>query len=175
MFDAHHHETLQSLRRRLFGYACALSRELADAEDLYQDAMVRAMAAASVPRDSRAFRVWMFRLMRNLWIDRLRREGLRAGLIDPEVEPEAQPGPGGEESLVNVLLVRAAFQRLSKDHRDVLALVDIAGFSYEETAELLETPRGTVMSRISRARAALAAQLQDAAVVPFPARRGGRR
>ncbi len=168
MFDDRHHETLQSLRRRLFGYACALSRTTEDAEDLYQDALVRAMAARSVPNDARAFRVWMFRLIRNLWIDRLRREHRRGELIDAEAEPEEQPGPGDEETLVDVLLVRQAFLRLSKDHRDVLALVDIAGFSYDETADLLETPRGTVMSRISRARAALAAQLRAAPVIPFP-------
>ena len=168
MFDDRHHETLHSLRRRLFGYACALSRRIEDAEDLYQDAIVRAMGARSVPRDSVAFRVWMFRLIRNLWIDRLRRDSRQSGFIDSEAEAEAQPAPGDEESLVDVLLVRQAFLRLSKDHRDVLALVDIAGFSYDETAELLETPRGTVMSRISRARAALAAQLRQSNVVPFP-------
>jgi RNA polymerase sigma-70 factor, ECF subfamily len=71
--------TLHSLRRRLFGYACALSRRVEDAEDLYQDALVRAMAAPSVPRDGVAFRVWMFRLIRNLWIDRLRRESPQPG------------------------------------------------------------------------------------------------
>lgn len=168
MFDAQHHETLKALRRRLFGYACALARTHEDAEDLFQDAMVRAMAAREVPRDSIAFRVWMFRLMRNLWIDALRRESRRAGLIDAEVETEDLPAPGGSDAVIDVLLVRQAFRQLSPDHREVLALVDIAGFSYEETAQLLDLPRGTVMSRISRARAALGARLRAGQVVPFP-------
>jgi RNA polymerase sigma-70 factor, ECF subfamily len=126
------------------------------------------MAATSVPRDGIAFRVWMFRLIRNLWIDRMRRERRQAGMVDAEVED--LPAPGDADSVIDVLLVRQAFRRLSHDHREVLALVDIAGFSYDETAELLDTPRGTVMSRISRARAALAAQLSAGQVVPFPRR-----
>ncbi len=170
MFDDFTHATLHSLRRRLFGYACALCRRVEDAEDLYQDALVRAMAASSVPRDATAFRVWMFRLIRNLWIDRLRRESRQAGLIDTEADAEDQPAPGGADSVIDVLLVRQAFQRLSGDHREVLALVDIAGFSYDEAAELLDVPKGTVMSRISRARAALAGQLNAGQVVPFPRR-----
>ena len=172
MFDDQHHEALHSLRRRLFGYACALLRRLEDAEDLYQDALVRAMAAPSVPRDGVAFRVWMFRLIRNLWIDRLRRESRQAGLIALEVEAEELPGPGDPDSMIDVLLVRQGFRRLSTAHREVLALVDIAGFSYDETAEFLDIPRGTVMSRISRARAALHAHLSAGQVVPFPRRAG---
>jgi RNA polymerase sigma-70 factor, ECF subfamily len=175
VFEDRHHQALHALRRRLFGYAFALSRDTTDAEDLYQDAIVRAMCARSVPRDSVAFRVWMFRLIRNLWIDRLRRESRRGALIDTAIEVEAQPAPGGEDSLLDVLLVRRAFRCLSKDHRDVLALVDVAGFSYAETAHLLELPRGTVMSRISRARSALAAQLQAGPAVPLPRRTERRR
>lgn len=175
MFEERHHQALHALRRRLFGYAFALSRDSTDAEDLYQDAIVRAMCARSVPQDSVAFRVWMFRLIRNLWIDRLRRESRLGALMDPATEAEAQPAPGGEDSLLDVLLVRQAFHRLSKNHRDVLALVDVVGFSYDETAQLLALPRGTVMSRISRARSALAAQLQAGPAVPFPRRTERRR
>lgn len=73
--------------------------------------------------------------------------------------------------MVNRLAVRQAFMQLGKDHRDVLALVDIGGFSYDETAMMLSIPRGTVMSRVSRARAALMRGLSDDKVVPFPTRR----
>jgi RNA polymerase sigma-70 factor (ECF subfamily) len=79
---------------------------------------------------------------------------------------------GGEDRVVNQLAVRQAFLLLSKDHRDVLALVDIAGFSYDEAATLLDIPRGTIMSRVSRARSALARQLAQGAVVGLPLRRG---
>jgi RNA polymerase sigma-70 factor, ECF subfamily len=168
MFDDHHHDAVQALRHRLFGYACALCRRREDAEDLVQDALVRAMAAPAVPHDTTAFRVWMFRLIRNLWIDRLRRERRHAGHVDTEVDE--LPGPGGAENMIDVLLVRQAFRRLTGAHREVLALVDIAGFSYDESADILDIPRGTVMSRISRARAALACQLSAGQVVPFPRR-----
>ena len=169
--DTTHHTWLQSLRQRLFGYAHALCRDTATAEDLYQDAMLRALSARSVPTDPTAFRVWMFRLMRNLWIDRLRRSDPAFSLSDlPET---AAPASGGEQSVVNRLAVQQAFMALDKIHRDVLALVDIGGFSYDEAAELLDIPKGTVMSRVSRARAALCRLLaEDRQITALPLARG---
>ncbi|MFN3954812.1 MAG: RNA polymerase sigma factor [Pararhodobacter sp.] len=162
------------MRRNLFGYACALCADTASAEDLYQDAVVRAMSAANPPREPLRYRLWMFRLLRNLWIDRLRRERrLDELMADPVLGMQEETAiTGGEDCVVNRLAVRQAFMLLSKAHRDVLALVDIGGFSYDETAELLELPRGTVMSRISRARAAMARHLAEAPVVALPLRRG---
>lgn len=157
----HHgrHARLAELRQRLFGYAWALSRDTADAEDLYQDAMVRALAAATAPEDLSAFRVWMFRLMRNLWIDRLRASDPAFSLDD--LADADTPSVGSEQSVVNRLAVQQAFMALDKIHRDVLALVDVGGFSYDETASLLDIPVGTVMSRVSRARTALCRLLSD--------------
>lgn len=174
--DQTHHGWLQDLRQRLFGYAHALCRDTATAEDLYQDAMLRALSARSAPADRTAFRVWMFRLMRNLWIDRLRRDDPACSLTDlPET---AAPSSGGEQAVVNRLAVQQAFMMLDKIHRDVLALVDIGGFSYDETSELLDIPQGTVMSRVSRARAALCRKLGDdpqVAALPLDRRATGLR
>ncbi len=75
-----------------------------------------------------------------------------------------------ESVVVNRLAVRTAFMTLSREHRDVLALVDIAGFSYEETAEMVGVPRGTVMSRVSRARQNLARLLAAPQITAFPGR-----
>lgn len=173
MFDAQHQAWLEEMRRKLFGYACALCTDTASAEDLYQDAMLRAMAAPNPPDDPRRYRLWMFRLLRNLWIDGLRRERRLDELLnDPALAaPDEARITGGEQSAVNRLAVRQAFMQLSKAHRDVLALVDIGGFSYDEAAELLDLPRGTVMSRISRARSAMASILADVPVVALPLRR----
>lgn len=168
------HKQLAELQQRLFGYAWALTRNTADAEDLYQDAILRALAAASAPEDRTAFRVWMFRIMRNLWIDRLRAHNSAISL-DDLVEADT-PSSGAENSVVNRLAVQQAFFALDKIHRDVLALVDIGGFSYEESSELLEIPIGTVMSRVSRARNALCRLLaENPQVVTLPlARRKAR-
>ena len=174
MFDDQHHAWLHGFRRNLFGYACALSSDTASAEDLYQDALVRAMAARAVPAEAISFRVWMFRLLRNLWIDNLRaRQRMQVALDEQAgVDYDTNGMTGGEDRVVNQLAVRQAFLMISKDHRDVLALVDIAGFSYDEAAQLLDLPRGTVMSRVSRARSALARALSQGAVVGLPLRRG---
>ena len=174
MFEQRHHDALLEMRRRLFGYACALSPDIASAEDLYQDAVLRAMSARKVPEDPAAFRVWLFRLLRNLWIDRLRASGRLPDLTQEEMlDAASEQTP--EDTVVNRLAVRQAFMTLSKPHRDVLALVDIAGFSYAEAAEILDTPSGTIMSRVSRARSTLAKRLsEDDKVVALPQSRQAR-
>lgn len=174
MFTRQHHDWLHGFHRNLFSYGCALSTQTAAAEDLYHDALVRAMSAKCVPREQTAFRVWMFRLLRNLWIDGLRAEARRKDHAQCESQSDwdGRRSTGGEDVVVNRLAVRQAFMQLGKDHRDVLALVDIGGFSYEETAMMLSIPSGTVMSRVARARAALLQSLSDDQVVAFPTRRG---
>lgn len=77
--------------------------------------------------------------------------------------------------LVDAFSVRQAFTRLSTEHREILALVDISGFSYEEVATMIAVPKGTVMSRVSRARRALASHLGDANVVALAPHREGRK
>jgi RNA polymerase sigma-70 factor (ECF subfamily) len=173
VFTRQHHDWLRGFNRNLFSYGCALSTQTAAAEDLYQEALVRAMSARSVPSEQTAFRVWMFRILRNLWIDGLRADA-RTKLHARSESESAWDGlwsTAGEDVVVNRLAVRQAFMQLGKDHRDVLALVDIAGFTYEETATMLSIPRGTVMSRVARARAALVRSLSDEQVVAFPTRR----
>jgi RNA polymerase sigma-70 factor (ECF subfamily) len=170
VFQEHHHEWLRTIHRNLFGYARALCSEAA--EDVYQEALVRAMTAKSVPAEPAKFRIWMFQVLRNLWIDHLRaRTRLQGYVTSDEIrEEEARTYVDGEDAIVNRLAVREAFMQLSRDHREVLALVDIGGFSYEEAGVLLSIPRGTVMSRVSRARAALMDRLASDVVIPFPKR-----
>jgi len=169
VFREQHHEWLRGFRRNLFTYSCALCTHAAAAEDLYHDALLRAMVAKSVPTDATAFRVWMFRLLRNLWIDGVRAEAREKvhARTQQAGDGEERWVTGGEDAVVNRIAVRQAFMQLAKDHRDVLALVDIGGFSYEETGMLLSIPKGTVMSRVARARAALACALSDDQVVAF--------
>jgi len=109
--------------------------------------------------------------MRNLWIDKLRAEG-RLPEFDDTTEIDDLSATRGDDLVVNAIAVRQAFQRLSKAHRDILALVDICGFSYADAAEMLEVPTGTIMSRISRARTALTKLMQDEVkIISLPLRR----
>jgi RNA polymerase sigma-70 factor (ECF subfamily) len=171
MLDKTQQNVMLEMRRKLFGYACALSRDISSAEDLYQETMLRAMSAAHAPDDEVACRVWMFKIMRNLWIDTLRAEG-RLPVFDDTTEIDDVSVTTGEDLVVNALAVRQAFGNLSKAHRDILALVDICGFSYADAAKMLDVPTGTIMSRISRARAALAKQMQDEVqIISLPLRR----
>ena len=78
------------------------------------------------------------------------------------------------DRMIDALTVRIAFQRLQATQREIIGLVDVVGFSYVEVADLLEIPIGTVMSRLSRARAALAHAVTDTNIVPMPQRIGQR-
>lgn len=176
MFDDVHGKMLKAIGKGLFGYAYALTRDKDRAADLYQDCLVRAISRDKIPGDERAFRAWLFTILRNLWIDQLRSlRRQKSGEDELEAESDTLPSPSFEDVVVNQLAVRQAFLQLSQDHRDVLALVDIGGFSYEETASMLDVNRGTIMSRVSRARAQLARILSDAQVVSFPVTKRGRR
>lgn len=158
------HRRLLALWPRLFGYALSLAQVRDQAEDLLQEAAVRALAAAAVPRDERAFAVWCFTILRHAWIDRLRRQRIVVFEPLPE-EPTgdeaAQPleYPFAAERLQDKLALREALGRLPSHHREVLLLVDLAGFSYREVSDVLGVPLGTVMSRVSRARRQLLAVL----------------
>ncbi|HCL67116.1 MAG TPA: RNA polymerase sigma factor [Rhizobium sp.] len=177
MFTPDHWAMLHAMSRRLTGYAFALTRDRDKAGDLIQNAIVRAMESRKVPNDDAAFRAWITRIVRNLWIDDHRTQ-LRQDAWMSRSHPDGADIPSdlpSEDLILNRMVIRQAFFALGADHRDVLALVDIAGFSYDEAAKLLDVNRGTIMSRVSRARERLLRQLSDEGVVPFrasAARRG---
>lgn len=174
LFRRRRRELFLSHRPRLVAYARAVCGESDLAAELVQDCAVRVLDAKKVPADEPAFRSWLFKIVRNLWLDRVRRQSVRSEIPIDEIDNEPRALVPAEALLVNQLAVRLAFETLSARHRDVLALVDVAGFSYQETAALLGVPAGTVMSRVSRARGALAALLRQDNVVDLPVRRSGR-
>ena len=139
-----------------FNYARWLTRNDTDAEDVVQDACVRAIRYFSSLRDDDA-RAWLFTIVRNAWYSRVSRkanvaEGTR--LNDGQDErPDNALDP--EERLLQqhtVGLVRAALEQLPVDFREVIVLREIEGLSYKEIAEVAGVPVGTVMSRLARAR-----------------------
>ena len=139
-----------------FNYARWLTRNDADAEDVVQDACVRAMRFLSSLRDDDG-RVWLFTIVRNTWYSRLsRRAHVATGspLKDGQDQwPDTALDP--EERLLQqhtVALVRAALDQLPVDFREVIVLREIEGLSYKEIAAVVGVPIGTVMSRLARAR-----------------------
>ena len=139
-----------------FNYARWLTRNEADAEDVVQDACVRAMRFFSSLRDDDA-RAWLFTIVRNAWYSRVSRkanvsEGTRLN-DGQDQRPDNALDP--EERLLQqhtVGLVRAALEQLPVDFREAIVLREIEGLSYREIAEVAGVPIGTVMSRLARAR-----------------------
>lgn len=159
---------------RLFGYAISLSQDREQARDLVQDCAVRACAAARVPGDEAAFRAWLFRILRNAFIDGQRQRDVAAAAIEPD--PPVEAAWRGDDRMISVLTVRLGMEKLSPAHREVIALVDIGGFSYLEAGTILGVAMGTVMSRLSRARGALLEAIDEGRVrtLQAPARRAAK-
>jgi RNA polymerase sigma-70 factor, ECF subfamily len=144
-----------------------LTRDAADAEDLVQDTLVRAFRA--IDRfDGRYPRAWLLTILRNTHVNRLRKR--RPDLLEDELAQRlpARGADGREDGTSERALhgsfdplVRNALAALSANHRAVIALVDLDGLTYQEAAEMLEVPVGTVMSRLHRARRKVREQLED--------------
>lgn len=158
----------------LFGVALALTGDRGLAEDLVQETALKALSARRVPHEGSGFRAWLFRILRNAAVDAQRR-GRWMAPTDPEEVAERLDGgqvlAAAGDALADVLTVRFALTRLKPSHREIIGLVDIAGLGYCEAAELLGIPPGTVMSRISRARATLANEIAGSNVLPLAAAR----
>ena len=140
-------------RLRRYAHALAGSRE--DADDLVQDTLERAWARAALWRGVVDMRAWLFGIMHNLHVDRLRKGRLATVPIDAQT-PEESVAPAQDERLA-VRDLQAALDRLPADQREVLLLVALEEMSYADIARTLGIPIGTVMSRLSRGRERLRA------------------
>lgn len=151
---------LVALLPRLRRFAISLARNAADADDLVQEACIRAIASAADWDAGKGLDRWVFRILRNLWISETRKRQVRLGTghIDASDTDELRHEATGEGHLAATeLLGRLA--ALPEGYAEVLLLVAVEGYSYGEAAQLLDIPQGTVMSRIHRARQILADQL----------------
>lgn len=173
MANSARHDQLAMLRPHLVAYARAIGAQTADAEDLVQEAILRALSASTAPAAPEDLRPWMFRVIRNLHLDERRKLKVRA-------EYSARQERFSEERLtvrtdpLASILVRQALGALTSDHREILFLVDVMEMRYSEAADVLGVPEGTVMSRVSRARRAMLDQLSRTNVEPLRSRRGQR-
>jgi RNA polymerase sigma-70 factor (ECF subfamily) len=146
---------MHALRR----YATVLVGNHADADDLVQESLKRALIYLDGDREIKNLRAYLFTILHNVRNDALKKKA-RAGTQVPVEDVPLVSGETSQSDRLACSQVMQAIQRLSEEHRQVLLQVGVEGMSYRETAEILDLPIGTVMSRLNRARTALREVLQ---------------
>lgn len=145
-------EDLAAHLPRLRRYARALTGDRFLADDLVQDTLERALTKFFLWRKTGRLESWLLTIMHNVFINQVKTRANRPPetvLDDMAVEPATR---AGQNDRLEVRDLDSALSRLPPDQREVLLLVTLEEFSYEETAAILDVPVGTVMSRLSRAR-----------------------
>jgi RNA polymerase sigma-70 factor (ECF subfamily) len=158
-------DELIALLPRLRRFAHALTRSSADADDLCQVAIERALKARDQWQPGTRLDSWMYRIMRNCWIDTTRARSRHAETFVDE-EAGLSVGDAGDraiEAVVELGQVGRAMRSLPDEQREAVALVLIEGLAYKEAATILDIPMGTLTSRLVRGREALLALLGEAA------------
>jgi len=148
-------EQLPRLRR----FAYWLTRDPAGADDLVQSTLERALSRWNSRRDATALKPWLFAILHRQFLSARRRSRRYATLLErfQATEPAEQPSAEREATAQSALKV---LEELPSEQRSLLLWVSVEGLSYQEVAEILEIPIGTVMSRLSRARQALRRSLE---------------
>jgi RNA polymerase sigma-70 factor (ECF subfamily) len=147
----------------LFGFAMALSRDRATAEDLVQETYLRALAARRKAPPEENLKGWLFTILHNVWRNERRRRRPDALDAAPDL---AERIPASGEDPQQALdrketrdRLRRAIEGLPEPFREVVLLRCVEGFSYQQVAQIVGCPAGTVMSRLARARALLRVSL----------------
>ncbi len=153
---------LAALLPRLRRFARSITFHREDADDLVQVAVERALGRSEQFTEGTRLDSWMFRIVKNAWIDEVRSRVRRDQVFAPQEEGE-QVGDDSAEAHQQRLAVQKAMSLLSEEHRLVVGLVLVDGMSYKDAAEALEIPIGTLTSRLARAREALQKLLSDEA------------
>jgi len=161
----------------MYGVACRLTRNPTEAEDLVQDALVKAMRARDQFNTGTNLKAWMFRILTNTFINKYRRGGLERSVLEG---PDADPLVDGWVSASTMRQLRdpeqmalrpivesevgRALDALPAEFKLAVVLCDVEEFSYEEIAEIMGCPIGTVMSRLHRGRKLLQKSLYSHAL-----------
>ncbi len=151
-------DALLALLPRLRRFARVLTGNFADADDVVQACLEKAMANLDQWQPGTRLDAWVFRIARNHWVDDRRRAHNRKAHDDigDMLDLAGDDGVAVAEASAEARMVRAAVDALPAEQRDVVNLVMLEEYSYREAADMLGVPIGTVMSRLSRAKAALA-------------------
>lgn len=169
--------SVERLMDRMYAAAMRFTRNATDAEDLMADSLLKAWKCFTTLEDRARFDGWMMRILSNTYISRWRRQKTHDTIFDDELctndlddthslyarlhQPFLLWFGTPEQAFLNSLLredINRALDSLADGYRVVVLMVEVMGFSYEETAKSLEVPVGTVRSRLNRARR----QLQQA-------------
>jgi RNA polymerase sigma-70 factor (ECF subfamily) len=153
---------IAALLPRLRRFARSITFHREDADDVVQIAVERALTRAEQWQPGTRLDSWMFRIVKNAWIDEVRSRARRDQLFAPEEEGE-HVGDDTAAAHQQRMAVEKAMSLLSEDHRMVIGLVLVDGLPYKEAAEVLDIPMGTLTSRLARAREALQELLSDRA------------
>ena len=161
----------------LYAVACRLTKVPLDAEDLVQDALVKAMRARRQYQPGTNLKAWLFKILTNTFINKYRRGGLERVVLDG---PDADPLADGWVSAASMRSLRdaesqalrpilqeeilRALDELPEEFRLAVVLSDVEELSYKEIADVMDCPVGTVMSRLHRGRRLLQKRLYDHAV-----------
>lgn len=154
----------------LYSYAMVLTRNPAEAEDLVQETYVRALKAIERLRTDSNMKSWLFTILRNIWLNQLRRRRTGPEMIEMDVD-ESTADIAVDTSKDPLALyvskmeheqVREAIEQLPVEHREIILLREYEELSYQEIASVLGCPAGTVMSRLGRARSKLRTLLSAA-------------
>ncbi|MDR3516998.1 MAG: sigma-70 family RNA polymerase sigma factor [Azospirillaceae bacterium] len=148
---------IASLRR----YSRALVRERADADDLVQETLARAVAHADQFKQGTNLRAWLFTIMHNVHVNQVRQKASRPGDVPVEDVELLLVSPARQEMQVELRDVARIIDTLPEEQRQVLLLVTLEGLKYDEVATMLGVPIGTVMSRLSRARESIRLKMGD--------------
>ena len=159
---------------QLYGAALRMTRNSSDAEDLVQDTYMKAFAAFNQYQDGTNLKAWLYRILTNTFINSYRKKQRQPMQADSDSVEDWQLHraashdsvglPSAEDFALDSLPdseIKSALQELSEDRRLAVYLADVEGFSYKEIAEIMDTPLGTVMSRLHRGRAQLRELLAD--------------
>lgn len=152
-----------ALLPRLRRFAAGLARDPADADDLCQMTIERALRSRDQWRPGTRLDSWMYRIMRNMWIDEARARSRRGKTFVDEEQGLAVGADGGQEALHALGDIDRALARLPDEQREAVLLVMVEGWSYREAAEIIGCPVGTLNSRLVRGRDALLALLGEPA------------
>lgn len=156
----------------LYNFALRLAAEPNDAEDLVQDTIVKAYRFFSSYEKGTNAKAWLFRILKNSYINNYRKQSKRPSEVDfdevssfyESIRAERTETSDLEEKMFSELIdddLTRALNRLPEDFRTVVLLCDVESFTYEEIANMLDVPIGTIRSRLHRGRNLLKVELMD--------------
>jgi RNA polymerase sigma-70 factor (ECF subfamily) len=148
---------------KLRKFASKLTRNVSEAEDLLQSTLLRALEKKDYFETGTDLFKWSSKVMYNIFVTDYRRKVKFETQYDPEFHIENRSVDADQHTKLEVKVLAQAMNQLSTEHREILVLVCVKGLQYQEVADMLQIPVGTVRSRLSRARSQLIAMMEGPA------------